>query len=155
MITDMMILESIFLFLVGWEGGVTSRLSDIWEKISLLEHRIANIGIERWFLCRQEKSIALLFDIFGDTQVTDLLIVPETVLHLLEVSSNLYLFMMDRLRIINHSLGNFCVVELGILFTVVPLMQIVFASLCGNRLMYKLLNRFVICHRLINGSRLS
>lgn len=148
------ILESIFLFLMGWEGGVTSRLSNIWEKIGLLEHRIANIGIERWFLCRQEKSIALLFDIKPQLFFVFLR-------HRRRQTSWRFLVTYTfswwhRLRIISHSsLGLFCVVELGILFAVVPLMQIVFASLCGNRLIYYMLNWIVLCHRLINGSRLS
>ena len=104
-----MILESIFLFLVCWEGGVTSRLSDIWEKIGLLEYRIADVGIKRWFLCRQEKSIALLFDVKAQLFFVFLR-------HCRRQTSWRFLVTYTfswrhRLRIISHSsLGHFCVV---------------------------------------------
>ena len=104
-----MILESIFLFLVCWEGGVTSRLSDIWEKIGLLEYRIAHVGIKRWFLCRKEKSIALLFDVKPQLFFVFLW-------HRRRQTSWRFLVTYTfswwhRLRIISHSsLGHFCVV---------------------------------------------
>ena len=46
--------ESVFLLLIYWVCGVTSRLSDIREKICLLKDWVTNIWIKRWFLCRQK-----------------------------------------------------------------------------------------------------